>query len=87
VATITYANPARCSGGGHTALDVTFNGGASRRVVYATDEVRAPLSELTLDERETLALLILKVHLAGKTRAQIITEFQAAGAGGVVVTI
>jgi hypothetical protein len=85
--TITYSNPTRCQGGGHTALDVSINGGATRRVVYPTDEVRAPLSELTLDERETLALLILKVHLAGKTRNQIINEFQAAGAGGVVVTI
>jgi hypothetical protein len=85
--TITYANPTRCTGGGHTALDVTLNGGATRRVAYTTDDVRAPLSELTNDERETLALLILKVHFSGKTRNQIINEFQAAGAGGVVVTI
>jgi hypothetical protein len=42
------------------------------------------LSNLTQDQRETLALLILKVHLAGKTRAQIASEFQA---GPVVVTI
>jgi hypothetical protein len=84
VPTITYSNPTRCQGGGHTALDVAVNGGATRRVVYATDEVRAPLSELTLDERETLALLILKVHFAGKSRAQIVTEVTA---GPVVVTI
>jgi hypothetical protein len=84
VPTITYSNPTRCTGGGHTAFDVAVNGGASRRLVYATDEVRAPLSELTAEDRETLALLILKVHLAGKTRAQIVTEFQS---GPVVVTI
>jgi hypothetical protein len=84
VPTITYSNPTRCSGGGHTALDVTLNGGATKRIVYTTDEVRAPLSELTAEERETLALLILKVHVAGKTRNQIVTEFQA---GPVVVTI
>jgi hypothetical protein len=84
VPTITYSNPTRCSGGGHTALDVTLNGGATKRIVYTTDEVRAPLSELTAEERETLALLILKVHVAGKTRNQIITEFNG---GPVVVTI
>lgn len=82
--TVSYSNPTRCAGGGHTAVDVTLNGGATKRVVYTTDEVRAPLSGLTAEERETLALLILKVHLAGKTRAQIVTEFQA---GPVVVTI
>lgn len=73
--TVTYTFVDRCAGGGHTRIDVAINGGAARRVVYATDEVRAPLSALTTDERETLALLILKVHLAGKTRAQIVTEF------------
>jgi hypothetical protein len=84
VPTITYSNPTRCSGGGHTALDVTLNGGATRRFVYTTDEVRAPLSELTAEERETFALLVLKVHVAGKTRNQIVAEFQS---GPVVVTI
>lgn len=82
--TLSYAFVSRCDGGGHVALDVTLNGGATRRAVYTTDEVRAPLSELTQDEREHLALLILKVHLAGKTRNQIANEFQA---GPVVVTI
>jgi hypothetical protein len=84
VPTITYSNPTRCSGGGHVAVDVALNGGASKRFVYQTDDVRAPLSELTADERETLALLVIKAHLAGKTRAQIVTEFQA---GPVVITI
>lgn len=77
MATLTYTFVDRCDGGGHVRLDVSVNGGAARRVVYTTDEVRAPLSELTADERETLALLILKVHMAGKTRAQIATEFQS----------
>ncbi len=75
MATITYTFFDRCDGGGHTRLDVSFNGGAAQRIVYTTDEIRASLASLTQDERETLALLILKVHMAGKTRAQIVTEF------------
>lgn len=77
MATLSYDFVSRCAGGGHVVLDVSLNGANTRRAVYTTDEVRAPLSDLTADERETLALLILKVHLAGKTRAQIVTEFQA----------
>lgn len=82
--TVTYTFVSRCAGGGHTALDVQLNGGAVRHFVYTTDEIRAPLSSLTPDEREQAALLILKIHMAGKTRAQIVSEFQA---GPVVVTI
>lgn len=84
MATLTYAFASRCSGGGHTALNVSFNGGANRLVVYPTDEIRQSLASLTTEERETLALLILKVHMAGKTLAQIVAEFQL---GPVVVTI
>lgn len=82
--TLTYTFVDRCEGGGHIMLDVSVNGAAARRVVYTTDEVRAPLSELSQDERETLALLIIKVHFAGKNRAQIVSEFQS---GPVAVTI
>jgi hypothetical protein len=84
VPTITYSNPTRCQGGGHTAFDVAINGGAAKRTVFTTDEIRAPLSGLTAEEQETLKLLILKVHFAGKSRAQIVTEVTA---GPVVVTI
>jgi hypothetical protein len=84
MATLTYTFVSRCAGGGHTALDVSLNGGNTRRIVYTTDEVRAPLSELTQEERETLALLILKVHLAGRTRQQIVNEFNA---GPITVTV
>lgn len=83
MATVTYTFVSRCAGGGHTAFDVSFNGGIAQRIVYPTDEVRAPLSALTQDEREELALLVLKVHMAGKTRAAIITEL----ASPVTVTI
>lgn len=75
MATLTYTFVDRCAGGGHTRLDVSFNGGAAQRIVYTTDETRASLASLTQDEREALALLVLKVHMAGKTRAQIVTEF------------
>lgn len=84
MATVAYTFVSRCAGGGHTVLDVSYNGGAANRVVYTTDEISAPLSALTQDQRETLALLILKVHMAGKTRAQMVSEFQA---GPVTVTI
>jgi hypothetical protein len=84
MAVITYEFVDRCEGGGHTRLDVSLNGGNTRRVVYTTDEVRAPLVDLTQDERETLALLVLKIHLAGKTRAEIVGKFQA---GPVVVVV
>ena len=43
---LTYTFVSRCAGGGHTTLGVQLNGGATHEVVYATDEVRAPLSEL-----------------------------------------
>lgn len=84
MASLTYTFVDRCEGGGHTRLDVSFNGGAAQRLVYTTDEIREPLGSLTQDQRETLALLILKVHMAGKTRQQIVTEFNQ---GPVTVTI
>lgn len=85
VATLNYAFVGVCAGGGHVTLDISYNGGATRRVVYTTDEVRAPLSELTTEEREQLALLIMKVHFAGTSRAAMKTALQAPG--GLTVTI
>lgn len=82
--TLTYTFVSRCPGGGHTVFDISFNGGPAKRAVYTTDEIRAPLSEMTEDQRDTLALQNLKAHMAGKTRAQIITELQS---GPVTVTI
>lgn len=84
MATISYTFVDRCSGGGHTRFDISVNGGAAQRVVFDTDDIRAPLSSLTEEQREKLQLLILKVHMAGKTRAQIVTELQA---GPVEITI
>lgn len=85
MATISYTfNGHRCGGGGHTFLNVSINGGTSREVMFITDEVRAPLSELSVDDVDKIITLILRAHLAGKTRAQIVSEFQA---GPVTVTI
>lgn len=75
MATVTYTFVTRCTGGGHTQLDVSFNGAAANRVTYETDDLRAPLSDLTAEDRAKLSLAILKIHMAGKTRAQIVTEF------------
>ena len=74
MATIEYTFVSRCAGGGHTLFDITVNGGNTQRVVFDTDDIRRPLSELTQEQREKLQELILRVHMAGKTRAQIITE-------------
>lgn len=74
MAAITYTFVSRCAGGGHTRVDISINGGVSQRVVYDTDDIREPLSNLTADQRDLLKLLILKVHMAGKTRAQIVSE-------------
>lgn len=83
MATITYTFVDRCAGGGHTRLDVSVNGGATQRIVYDTDDIRSPLSNLSQDHQDLLKLLILKVHMNGKTRAQIVTEL----ASPVTVTI
>lgn len=83
MATISYTFVSRCPGGCHVTLDVSFNGGQARRITYDIDTLRVSLSELTIDEREALALLNLRIHIAGKTRPQIATEFGSP----VVITI
>lgn len=84
MATLTYTFVDRCAGGGHTTIGVTLNALPTQNVVYTTDDIRASLASLTQDEREAAALIILKLHCAGKTRAQLVTEF---GAGPVTVTL
>lgn len=84
MATVSYTFVDRCAGGGHTRLDVSLNGGAAQRIVYDTDDIRAPLGDLTPQQQDMLKLLILKVHMAGRTRQQIVTEFNQ---GTVTVTI
>lgn len=84
MATVSYTFVSRCAGGGHTVLDVSVNGGAAQRIVYDTDDLRDPLSNLSAERQDMLKLLILKVHMNGKTRQQMVTEFNA---GPVTVTI
>lgn len=84
MATVTYTNVSLCAGGGHRTLDVSINGGAAQRIVYDTDDIRLPLSSLSAEQQDTLKLYLLKVHMNGKTRQQIVTEFNS---GAVTVTI
>lgn len=65
-------------------MDVSVNGAPARRRVFTTDELRSPLSEIADIDREATELLVLRVHLAGRTRQQIVTEFNQ---GPVTVTI
>ncbi len=83
--TINYQFVSVCAGGAHVTLDISLKGAAAKRIVYLTDEVRAPLSALTADEQAQLALLILKVHMAGATRSEI--QSALTSSGGVTVTI
>jgi len=83
MATVTYTFVRRCAGGGHTVFDISVNGNPAQQIVYDTDDIRRPLSELSQEHQDILKLLILKVHMAGKTRAQIVTEL----ANPVTVTI
>lgn len=75
--TITFSNPSICTGGGHLHTDVAVNGGTAREMAFDVDELRNPLSELSAEDRAQLAMLLLKVHFAGKTRAQMRAELQA----------
>lgn len=81
MATLTFSNASVCAGGDHLSLDVSVNGGASRRVTYLVTDLRAVFSA---EDREALALNVLKLHCMGRTAAQVRSEFQA---GSVVVTI
>lgn len=83
---IGYEFVSRCAGGCHYALNVTLNGNVIASPVYDIDQARAPLAQMTTEEREAAALAILRLHFAGFTRPQIVSAFQAAG-GVVGVTI
>lgn len=84
MATIQYTLANICPSGGHASFDISINAGPLRRLAFTTDQIRAPLADLTSEEREFLIATVLRIHMAGKTRAQIQTELQA---GPVLVTI
>lgn len=77
MATITFTRISVCAAGDHVTIDVSFNGGASKRGVFDIDDLRQALSILTPEEQEAFAKLVLRVHIAGKTRNQITTEFNS----------
>ncbi len=80
---IGFAFASVCAGGGHNDLMVSLNGGASQHYVYTTDDIRAPLSEMSEEERITATLFLLKLHFAGKTRAEVLAELSP----GIVMVI
>jgi len=82
--TITYEYIDNCAGGGHFRVDVSLNASGKRRFVYTTDEMRETVADLDLDEQALVARVILRLHMAGQTRQQMLAEFQA---GPVTVTV
>lgn len=76
MATVTYTITSRCAGGEHVSFDVAFNAGASTNYQFEVDgELRPALSQLTPEQRAQAAALILRIHTAGRTRAQLVAEF------------
>jgi hypothetical protein len=83
MATLTYTRISTCSGGCHVTMDVQLNAGAVQRISYDIDELRKPLAEVPAEAIDRYRELTLRIHIAGKTRAQLVTEF----ASPVVITI
>jgi hypothetical protein len=83
MATITYTRISTCTGGEHVTMDVQLNAGTAKRTTYEIDELRQSLASIPTDTIEKFAEMVLRVHVAGKTRAQLVTEF----ASPVVITI
>ncbi len=75
---IKYTFVGVCAGGGHTTYDVEINGDFVRRMVITTDDIRAPIEELSVDDQTKLLELALRGHLAGKTRQAMQGESQGA---------
>lgn len=72
---VTYTHISTCPGGDHVTMDVKVNSGATQRITYDIDEVRKPLSDLTEDQADRLKELLFRVHIANRTRPQLVTEF------------
>ncbi len=72
---LTYTFVSRCAGGCHVTFDVQVNGGAAKRTTFDIDTLRAPLADITPEQRDDFIGRVLRVHIADKTRAQIATEF------------
>lgn len=81
---ITYSMIAVCDGGCHLTLETNVMGGQCRQLVYDVDNMREPLTELSETDRLAFLDNVLRIHLADKTRAEIMANFEA---GPVSVTI
>lgn len=69
-----------CAGGEHVAITVQKDGGAIRTFLYTATDL---LDQLTDEQLETAALVVLRMHCQGMTRLQARNELQA----GFTVTI
>lgn len=83
MATATYTFVRRCTGGDHVTMDVQLGGGAIESITFDIDEVRKALSLMPQEEVMAAKLLLFRIHVSGKTRAQLVTEF----ASPVTITI
>lgn len=72
--TATYTLVDICDGGCHIVFDVTI-GANTTRIRIDVDELRAALPAAGTEEREKIITDVLRVHIAGRTRAQLVTEF------------
>lgn len=81
---VTYQFVDRCQGGGHMRFDITVNNGITRRMVFTTDEIRTALTTMTEDERTHFLAVLMRIHMADKTRAEIDAELAS---GPFMVTI
>ena len=73
MATVSYTRRSVCAGGCHVTMDVSFNGGSARSIVFDIDDLRRPFNTFSEDEINTTLLLVLKAHIAGMTRTQAAT--------------
>lgn len=71
MATVAIALISSCAGQGHVHLNVSINGGAVQAYRLHIDEMMIPL---TTEEREIILRGLLKLHAAGKTKAQMRTS-------------
>jgi cell division GTPase FtsZ len=81
--TVTFSNPSVCAGGDHVTITVQAGAGQARTFTYLMPQITQAMSE---DDIETIALGLLRLHFRGRTRAQIVSEFQAGG-GSVAVVV
>lgn len=65
---IVFAFDKACAGGGHVDVQTAFNGGQPR--FFRDMDLEMLRSSLSQDEREMFIQMCIRVHLAGRTRAQ-----------------